>query len=185
MSFELVFDPADIREGMQYSVRATLSRKDEMLFTTDRHYGVLTRGNGNTVDIELIRVAAIEPSVHEDTTPDASLTNTYWRLVSIGDTPYRHEGEQREPHLRLLTQNFAAAGRAGCNSFSGSYERYAESLRFGQFAVTQMACVSGMETERAFLEALAAVDRFEIDGDSLVLLDGDSKLLGFEAVYLQ
>jgi putative lipoprotein len=54
--FELVYDPAQIREGLSYSVRATIYRGDKMMFTTDRHYGVLTRGAGHHVDLVLVRV---------------------------------------------------------------------------------------------------------------------------------
>ena len=54
--FVLEYDVQQIREGMQYSVRATIRRADELLFTSDTHYPVLTRGAGNTADLLLIRV---------------------------------------------------------------------------------------------------------------------------------
>ena len=54
--FELVYDPAEIREELSYSVRATIYHGDKMLFTTDRVYRVLTRGQGSHVDLILIRV---------------------------------------------------------------------------------------------------------------------------------
>ena len=54
--FVLEYDPLKIREGMQYSVRATIRHADRLLFTSDTHYPVLTRGSGNTADLILIRV---------------------------------------------------------------------------------------------------------------------------------
>lgn len=54
--FVLEYDVQQIREGMQYSVRATIRLADELLFTSDTHYPVLTRGAGNTADLLLIRV---------------------------------------------------------------------------------------------------------------------------------
>ena len=54
--FELVYDPALIEERMTYAVRATIYHGEKMMFTTDRMYGVLTRGKGNHVDLVLIRV---------------------------------------------------------------------------------------------------------------------------------
>ena len=54
--FALGYDPENIREGMQYSVRATISEADRLLFTSDTHYPVLTRGAGNTADLMLIMV---------------------------------------------------------------------------------------------------------------------------------
>ena len=54
--FVLEYDTQQIREGMQYSVRATIRHDDRLLFTSDTHYPVLTRGAGNTADLILIRV---------------------------------------------------------------------------------------------------------------------------------
>ena len=50
-------------------------------------------------------------------------------------------------------------------------------------AVTEMACIDGMQIEAAYLAALAAVDRFDIDGDSMTLYAGGEAVLAFEAVY--
>ena len=54
--FVLSYDPKDIRESMQYSVRATIRHVDQLLFSSDTHHPVLTRGAGNTADLLLIRV---------------------------------------------------------------------------------------------------------------------------------
>lgn len=54
--FVLEYDPQAIRDNMQYSVRATISHDSQLLFTSDTHYPVLTRGAGNTADILLIMV---------------------------------------------------------------------------------------------------------------------------------
>ena len=54
--FVLDYDPQEIREGMQYGVRATIRQADQLLFTSDTHYPVLTRGAGNTAEVLLIMV---------------------------------------------------------------------------------------------------------------------------------
>jgi len=54
--FALDYDPSKIDERMQYGVRATIRHDDRLLFTSDTHYPVLTRGAGNTADIMLISV---------------------------------------------------------------------------------------------------------------------------------
>ena len=56
ISFVLEYDTSKIQERMQYSVRATIRHADQLLFTTDTHYPVLTRGAGNTADVLLIMV---------------------------------------------------------------------------------------------------------------------------------
>jgi putative lipoprotein len=54
--FVLDYDPQLIREGMQYGVRATIRHAGKLLFTSDTHNPVLTRGAGNTVDVMLVMV---------------------------------------------------------------------------------------------------------------------------------
>jgi putative lipoprotein len=83
----------------------------------------------------------------------------------------------------MLVGDLKTRGLTGCNSFTGGYETYADSLRFGNMAVTQMACVTGMDVERRFLDALDRVDRYDINGESMVLYAGEEEVLGFAAIY--
>ena len=50
------YDASKIDERMQYGVRATIRHNGRLLFTSDTHYPVLTRGAGDTADIMLIMV---------------------------------------------------------------------------------------------------------------------------------
>lgn len=54
--FVLEYDPQEIRHNIQYSVRATIRHAGRLLFTSDSHYPVLTRGAGNTADVMLVIV---------------------------------------------------------------------------------------------------------------------------------
>jgi len=54
--FELEYDPAAIDERMTYSVRASITDRGRLVFTTDTAIPVLTRGAGNTVELVLVRV---------------------------------------------------------------------------------------------------------------------------------
>jgi putative lipoprotein len=54
--FVMDYDPRKIREGMQYGVHATIRDGDRLLFTSDTHYPVLTRGAGNKADVMLVMV---------------------------------------------------------------------------------------------------------------------------------
>ena len=66
-------------------------------------------------------------------------------------------------------------GLASCNRYTATYELSGEALSITGAASTMMACEpSLMEQERRFLDALAAVTRFEIAPDgALVLVAGD------------
>ena len=54
--YSIAFDPAEIDERHTYSVRATISLGDELLWTTDTNYPVITGGNPLTADLLLVAV---------------------------------------------------------------------------------------------------------------------------------
>ncbi|MFN5515460.1 MAG: META domain-containing protein [Cyanobacteriota bacterium] len=123
-----------------------------------------------------------------DTTPDASLTNTYWKLTELRGRPISPGAEQkREIHLILQTQNNRVQGFAGCNRFQGEYtlEEKTGYLRFSPLMTTKMACPAlNLETE--FLKALEMADSFSIKGDSFTLNKARmAPLAKFQAVYLR
>jgi len=56
--FELEYPTAEIDERMSYSLRATIHDRGRMLFTTDTHVPVLTRGAGREAHLKLVAVNA-------------------------------------------------------------------------------------------------------------------------------
>jgi putative lipoprotein len=54
--FSVGFDPAEIIDNHTYSLRATITSGDELLWTTDTAYPVITRGNPPTAELLLIAV---------------------------------------------------------------------------------------------------------------------------------
>jgi uncharacterized lipoprotein YbaY/heat shock protein HslJ len=115
----------------------------------------------------------------------ATLENTYWKLTSLRGRPVVVAERQREPHLILQRALRRVVGSGGCNRLSGNYTLDSERLVFSRAAGTLMACRDGMEQERAFLDTLAQVTSWRVDGQRLTLLDERAApLLQFEAVYL-
>jgi heat shock protein HslJ len=95
---------------------------------------------------------------------------------------------KREPYLIIKAEGGRVNGFGGCNSFTGSYKlNEAESrISFSQVASTMMACVSGMDVEKAFHEVLRSVDNYSLNGDHLTLNRARmAPLARFEAVYLR
>jgi putative lipoprotein len=176
--FVLEYDESAVDERLAYGVRATVTRGGRLLLTSDTTYPVLTRGAGNSVDLMLVAPAT------PPRTPDASLTNTYWKLVGIGDEPYTHETSNREPHIQFREQQGNMTGFTGCNNITGPYSVDGDKLDLGEIAVTMKACIEGMDVEQRMLAALRGVNRYEISGNTLRLLEGDAAALEFEAVYL-
>lgn len=71
IAFELDFDPANIDERMTYVIRAEIRDRGGLMFTTDTHTPVLTRGAGTHVDMTLVRVN--RPTVSPPEAPPATL----------------------------------------------------------------------------------------------------------------
>lgn len=127
--------------------------------------------------------------------PDVtSITEHYWKLVSLHGKKVRVPPTNREAHLILKDNDMRVQGAGGCNGLGGLYELSGENgVRFSEIMSTEMACAEGMDVEQAFLSTLLQVASFAIQGDVLVLYGavtpesgaahGD-ELARFEAVYL-
>jgi copper homeostasis protein (lipoprotein) len=114
------------------------------------------------------------------------LENTYWKLTRLGDAPVAVGSRQREPHFILNPESRRVSGSGGCNRLTGSYELNGDRLTFGQMAGTTMACPEGMDTEKAFLEALRQVNKLKITRQHLELFDAAGNLVArFEARHMK
>ena len=84
----------------------------------------------------------------------------------------------------LVFEDDAVAGNASCNQYFGGYEIDGSSISFGQLASTEMFCAEPgvMDQEMAYLAALATVDTWSMDGETLILSAGDTALLEFIAI---
>ncbi len=106
-----------------------------------------------------------------------ALENTYWKLTRLGDRPVIVHNDHREPHLVLQKEEGRAVATGGCNMAGGAYQLDGERLAFGDMMSTMMACPGLMDQEHAFLQALAVVDAWRIEGQHLELLDDAGELL--------
>jgi heat shock protein HslJ len=72
-------------------------------------------------------------------------------------------------------------GSTGCNRYSGQYTAGDGTLEIQGLALTRMACAPPAdEVEREFVAALESVERFRVEGEELVLRDGeDDEVLRF------
>jgi heat shock protein HslJ len=117
---------------------------------------------------------------------DASLINTYWKLLEIEGKPAALGAGGKEIHLITGGEENHVHGFSGCNRFSGGYKQNDDRLEFGNLATTRMACADSMELESSFLDALNRVRRYSIQGERLTLYDEQNQsILLFEAVYLK
>jgi putative lipoprotein len=189
IQFAFTYDSSRIQPQHRYAVRGRILVGETLLFTTDQQYPVLTSGHGNQVALILRRVSAASAAGAPNAASGgsgggstSSLENTYWKLIQLGDAPVTVASKQNEPHLILNSESRRVAGSGGCNRLTGSYQLNGDRLTFSQMASTMMACLQGMEIERAFLAALTTVTIWKIAGESLELFDNSGKLIArFEA----
>ena len=157
----------------------------------DGHLHLSLMADGGIYEFEPSSDAAPADSVslmlrRAETGSAATLENTYWKAIAIGDRPSRVAENISEPHLLLHPGDTRASGSSGCNGFSGSYQLSGDSLRFGKLLSTMRACVDPElnRQERAFLDALGATRSWRVSGDTLVLSDGTRGLARFSAQYM-
>lgn len=97
-----------------------------------------------------------------------------WVLASGIDLP-------QDVALTMPTALFDAgtvSGSTGCNRYTGPYTVDGDRLELGQLAQTQMACAPPADRiERDYVARFAQVTGWQVDGDRLVLVDGDDEEL--------
>jgi heat shock protein HslJ len=126
------------------------------------------------------------PAAAVATVTTAELLNTYWKLTQLGDEVIATPAGARELHLVLESVNQRMHGFAGCNNITGEYVLDGDALKFDQVASTLMACAQPTGPESRFNEMLSQVAHWKITGETLQLLDTDSKPVAtFESRYMK
>jgi heat shock protein HslJ len=103
-------------------------------------------------------------------TIDSSELDGAWVLESLGGVSALTPADANVTST-LTLEDGQASGAGGVNTFRGTYESPADGeLSFSPLASTRMAGPeAAMTQEAAFLKALEETERFELDGDRLVL----------------
>jgi copper homeostasis protein (lipoprotein) len=118
---------------------------------------------------------------------EASLTNTYWRIVRLdGERVGVVEG-RREPHLLLRADEPRFRATVGCNQIIGSYQLNGRALAFKAAASAMMACPPPLDhLERRLTSMLERTASWRINAQFLELEDGDGKAIALlQAVYIR
>jgi heat shock protein HslJ len=108
--------------------------------------------------------------------PPVSLTGPTWLVTGVnngrGGVASVVEGTRLDA---TFGDDGIVSGSTGCNSYRGLYTVSALAIAFGSLISTRQACPSDAATdqERAFLAALAASTRYELQGDRLTLRNDD------------
>jgi len=99
----------------------------------------------------------------------ATITGRYWKLVEIQGKAVVDGTTQKEPYIRLNTEENRVEASGGCNGMGGTYELSDPNrIKFSQLIGTMMAC-ENMEVENGLRRALESADSYHLQGDTLQL----------------
>ena len=103
-----------------------------------------------------------------------TLAYTGWTLVELEEEPVEIGPEEIQPSIVLDLEESRVSGSGGVNRLTGTFALSESELRFGALATTRMAGPEhAMRLEERFVEALARVTSYELDGTTLTLLAED------------
>ena len=102
------------------------------------------------------------------------LADVKWSAQVVADMVMLND---RQPFI-IFAGDGNITGNASCNSFFGTYEASGASLKITIGGMTRMACADPVtKQEQLFMTTLRQVDRYEIAGDVLTLLSGESSVI--------
>lgn len=155
--------------GTAYGLIAEIRAGNGVLFRNARAVPIdpVTHAPVNIV-VERQQPSSTLPTPPEMPVPDPALVDTIWRVSSIGSKPLPSD-------LKVtlsIAADLRAGGEGGCNSYFTEASLENDELTFGPAAATRMACPPDtMAVETSYFIALSAVRNYQLDGDSLRLLD--------------
>lgn len=118
----------------------------------------------------LVLVVGLALAASSFAAPDPSLANSQWTLTGLnGRTPL-----DAAPISLQFEAGDRLSGNSGCNQYGATYQAEGKALTIGEIFSTKMACVDeGLNSQEVeYQQALAAAAQFELDGDTLTVLDG-------------
>lgn len=122
----------------------------------------------------------------ERATSPATLRNTYWRILRLGDAEVGPAPGRRDPSLMLREGESRFTATVGCNQLTGHYAQTDDHLSFAPAMTTVAACPAPLDDwEQKLGVALTRTVSWRIKGQSLQLLDGAGEQVALlQAVYL-
>ena len=118
--------------------------------------------------IFILLAAMIAAECTPKLSPDAGWARQNWVVVEMKGVPVQQSGGRRDAHIVFEVADKRFTGNGGCNQINGNYTLDKNEIKFTDVIATKMAC-NDIEFENAFLSTLGSVDRYEVNGNDLVL----------------
>lgn len=104
-------------------------------------------------------------------TSKINLNNTEWAVTHIEGFENK---TSKSPNFTINNENIR--GNSGCNTFGGSFETDNKGMfKVGMLRMTKMYCEAYMDLENAFTGALSKATSYQIDEDTLQVLNNEGK----------
>jgi len=116
----------------------------------------------------ILLVAMIASECTPKLSPDAGWARQNWVVVEMRGVPVQQSGGRRDAHIVFEVADKRFTGNGGCNQINGNYILDKSEIKFTDVIATKMAC-NDIEFENAFLSTLSSVDRYEVNGNDLLL----------------
>jgi heat shock protein HslJ len=101
--------------------------------------------------------------------PDTAWSDKKWVAMEINGVPVQTGNTDKDAHLVFEPAKRTFFGSGGCNRITGAYQIEKKGkISFSNVASTKMAC-NDQAFEDYFLNAVASVNGFTLDGQTLVL----------------
>jgi heat shock protein HslJ len=112
---------------------------------------------------------------------EITLDSTKWWLTKIYTTDSFTEVPTKKAFIRLNKADGKISGNGSCNSFGGKLTITGNNISLDNIFSTKMYCDDVQSIENEFFRQLEKVTRYENKGKRLLLLEGDNRVLEFEA----
>lgn len=168
-----------IADGGQFGLLAEIHTRGRTLFRNAQPVPVDVTA---PLPVQIVMNFSPEPSPQPsgETTrpvePSNALFETVWIAQTIAGTAVLDATEISFS----IAPDHRAGGNGGCNSYFTEAKFEGKTLHFGPVAGTLMACDSKvMQQEHQFFAALAATASYDLNAETLTLLDADGKPLAY------
>lgn len=122
----------------------------------------------------LISILAVTGCQKDETVKAYGAADKVWRLVELDDAPVTYSATLMFPETGRI------AGKAPCNTYTGSMTVPYPWFEAGPLAATRMACPD-LDAETLFFAALSDMSLSEVLGDTLLLSNDEGRTMVFKA----
>jgi heat shock protein HslJ len=128
----------------------------------------------------ILLIATVVLKCSPKLSPDASWGYRNWVLVEMKGVPVQQSGGRRDAHITFDVSQKRFSGNGGCNQINGNYTLNKSEIHFTDAVATKMAC-NDIDFENTFLATLNSIDRYEVNGNDLLLKKRRETLLVLRA----